>query len=99
METENSKNTSQDPQLVKGSKSNAIGKSKDKKLARKQRERALYMTPYSIGIISHPVFGWVMGGIGICLFVLTVVNLFVHPVMLRCDDQLLEDEVRYSLFS
>ena len=46
---------------------------------------ALYMTPYSNVLISHPISVWVGGLVGLVLFGLAFASLFVHPEKLTCD--------------
>ena len=53
-----------------------------------KEKRSLYMTPYSIRFISHPVCVWIVGGIGVSLFVLTLSSLFMHPHKMTCDSLL-----------
>ena len=64
-----------------------LGKNKSLLLAKdmdSKEKQSLYMTPYSIRFISHPVCVWIVGGIGLVLFVLTLSSLFVHPHQLTC---------------
>lgn len=46
--------------------------------------RQQYMTPYSIAVLSHPVSVLIVGVIGLCLFILTLVSLVVHPTVMSC---------------
>ena len=46
--------------------------------------RHLYMTPYSNAVVSHPIFVAFMGVVGLCLFVIGVVGLFIGPDELKC---------------
>ena len=43
-----------------------------------------YMTPYSMGYLSHPMIVLVIIGIGLCLFILAVTSLGVGPQKLTC---------------
>ncbi len=45
--------------------------------AQLQDMRALYMTPYSSKLLSHPIAACVMGVLGICVFLMTFTSLFV----------------------
>ena len=45
----------------------------------KKDERALYMTPYSSQLFSHPITVVIIGVLGGLIFVLTFASLFVHP--------------------
>ena len=45
-----------------------------------------YMTPYSIPVLSHPLFVAVMTGIVVVIFGLIVASLFVSPTQLSCKD-------------
>ena len=44
-----------------------------------------YMTPYSIPVLSHPLFVAFMVGIVVAIFVLIVASLFVHPTPMTCE--------------
>jgi hypothetical protein len=46
-----------------------------------------YMTPYSIVLLSHPVFVGVVGVAGIILFALALTSLFVNSDVLYCAHQ------------
>lgn len=45
-----------------------------------------YMTPYSSRLFSHPVVVVVVGVIGVCLFMLTLASLGVHPIPMECEN-------------
>ncbi len=47
--------------------------------------RAVYMTPYSYPVLSHPVSVGVVVGVGAVLLVLVFSNLFVQPEKLTCN--------------
>lgn len=49
--------------------------------------RLRYMTLYSSAVFSHPVAVAIVGVIGVCLFILTVASLGVHPAKLGCEIQ------------
>lgn len=44
----------------------------------------LYMTPYSVRIISHPAAVLVIGVIGACVLFLAVLSLILHPRIENC---------------
>lgn len=44
----------------------------------------LYMTPFSSCIFSSPVAVVIVGVLGFCLFILTLVSLGVHPDKVEC---------------
>ena len=67
------------PELEKDQKLPLLAKDMDSK-----EKRSLYMTPYSIRFISHPVCVWIVGGVGLVLFVLAVISLFVYPSSMEC---------------
>ena len=46
--------------------------------------QSLYMTPYSIRFLSHPVCVWIVWALGMMLCVLAFVGLFVHPQKQTC---------------
>ena len=46
--------------------------------------RAVYMTPYSSRILSHPVTVVILGSVGTVLFVLALAGLAVHPSSVTC---------------
>ena len=48
-------------------------------------KRLLYMTPYSNVVLSHPIFVGIIGVIEACLFILSLVGLFIQPLKLVCD--------------
>ena len=50
-----------------------------------RNKRDLYMTPYSNKVLSHPVFVGIVAAIEVCLFILSLVGLFVQPHKLRCE--------------
>ncbi len=50
-----------------------------------KEKKALYMTPYSNSLISHPVSAWIVAALGLGLFILALSSLFVHPHKLFCD--------------
>ena len=50
--------------------------------------RSLYMTPYSWLFVSHPVSVWIIGAVGLCLFILAFSSLFMHPHRLTCSSLL-----------
>lgn len=58
--------------------------------------QVLYMTPYSNFIISHPWFGWGVGVVGFCLFVIAFSSLFVHPSRITC--QMLEERLNETYY-
>lgn len=43
-----------------------------------------YMTPYSIPILSHPLFVWFMTGLLVGIFGLVVASIFVHADQMQC---------------
>ena len=47
-------------------------------------KRHLYMTPYSNVVLSHPIFVSIMGIVGVALFILAAVSLFVEPHKVTC---------------
>ena len=47
-------------------------------------KRSLYMTPYSNVVLSHPVFVSIVGLVGVVLFILAAVGLFVEPHKITC---------------
>jgi hypothetical protein len=47
--------------------------------------RALYMTPYSNVLLSHPIAVVVVGIVGLFLFILALSSLFVHPDKITCE--------------
>lgn len=47
-------------------------------------EKLLYMTPYSSQVLSHPIAVGVVGAVGVCLFILTLASLGVHPTAMSC---------------
>ena len=47
-------------------------------------KRYLYMTPYSNAVLSHPIFVSIMGIVGVLLFILAAVSLFVEPDKITC---------------
>ena len=47
-------------------------------------KRSLYMTPYSNVVLSHPIFVSIVGLVGVALFVLAAVGLFVEPYKINC---------------
>lgn len=58
--------------------------------------RHFYMTPYSHVVFSHPAFVLVIGIIGVCVFILAVLGLFLHPSILSCNillDDYLQEEL------
>ena len=46
--------------------------------------KQLYMTPYSNKVFSHPVAVVILGTLGVILFLLGIVSLFVKPDTLHC---------------
>ena len=50
-----------------------------------KEEQGLYMTPYSIRFISHPVCVSIVGGVGLALFCVTFSSLFIHPEKQACE--------------
>lgn len=50
-----------------------------------------YMTPYSYPVISHPTTGWVMVFVWVCLSLVLLASLFLHPDNISC--QSLMDEL------
>jgi hypothetical protein len=50
-----------------------------------KNKRHLYMTPYSNRVLSHPVFVGIIAAVEVCLFILSLVGLFVQPQKLRCE--------------
>ncbi len=51
---------------------------------RVQDTRALYMTPYSSKLLSHPITVCVIGLLGVCVFLLTFSSLFVPQNAMEC---------------
>jgi hypothetical protein len=49
----------------------------------KEVERA-YMTPYSSILFSHPAFVLLVGVVGISVFMLAFLSLFLHPAIMTC---------------
>lgn len=47
------------------------------------RDRS-YMTPYSIPVLSHPLFVAIMTVILVVMFVMIVVSIFVRPAQMHC---------------
>ena len=45
---------------------------------------ALYMTPYSSRLLSHPITVSILGVLGLLLFLLAVIGLFFHPDTVTC---------------
>ncbi len=52
---------------------------------RGKKESSKYMTPFSSALFSHPISVVVVGVIGVCLFLLTVASLAVHPRKVSCE--------------
>ncbi len=50
-----------------------------------KNKRHLYMTPYSNRVLSHPVFVGIVAAVEVCLFILSLVGLFIQPQKLRCE--------------
>ena len=46
--------------------------------------KRLYMTPYSNKVFSHPVAVVILGTLGVILFLLGIISLFVKPDTLHC---------------
>lgn len=46
--------------------------------------RAVYMTPYSGRVLSHPVTVVIIGSVGVVLFVLAIAGLAMHPSEVTC---------------
>lgn len=76
----------------KGSISPVLEKEKESLLLAKDLDskgkRALYMTPYSYLLLSHPVSVVVVGITGLFLFLLAMSSLFVHPHKVTCESLL-----------
>ena len=47
-------------------------------------KRHLYMTPYSNVVLSHPIFVSIIGVVGVALFLLAVISLFIEPHKVTC---------------
>ena len=66
----------------------AIGQEKSPLLSIQELEgkdkRHLYLTPYSNVVLSHPIFVSVVGIVGVVLFILAAVSLFVQPHKIIC---------------
>ena len=67
------------PGLEKEQESLLLAKELDKK-----ERKALYMTPYS-NIFSHPLAVWIVGALGVILFLFALSSLFVQPGKMTCD--------------
>lgn len=51
-------------------------------------DRALYATPYSITLVSHPVFAGMAVLLGVLLLILTFASLFIHLNPITCSKPL-----------
>ena len=49
-----------------------------------KKSRSTYMTPYSRGYLSHPIFVIAMVCVGLCLFILAITSLGIGPQKLTC---------------
>lgn len=47
-------------------------------------EKLQYMTPYSSQVLSHPIAVGVVWAVGVCLYILTLASLGVHPTAISC---------------
>lgn len=50
----------------------------------RKKTRLRYETPYSMGMLSHPMFAMVIIFIGICLFLLALTSLGISPTKVKC---------------
>lgn len=50
-----------------------------------KEKQSLYMTPYSNRLISHPLAVWIIGALGISLFIFAFSSLFIHPHKMTCE--------------
>ena len=46
--------------------------------------RSLYMTPYSIRFLSHPVCAWMVWALGMILFIFAFIGLFITVNDVSC---------------
>ena len=50
-----------------------------------KKSQFIYMTPYSNVICSHPIFVAIMGFLGFCFFVISILSIFIGPEKLTCE--------------
>ena len=88
------RNSDDDDSKNGGSISPGLEKEKESLLLAKDLDskamRALYMTPYSHILLSHPISVIVVGIFGLFLFILAFSSLFVHPHKITCESLLMK---------